>query len=75
MRVIAMIFAFLLVIFGGGCTVAFLVSGMPSQLLGFWFFLGLVPLVIGLFLGRSAGTSGGKLKKPPEKWEDKQWPP
>ncbi|MEQ1523675.1 MAG: hypothetical protein ABL936_20610 [Aestuariivirga sp.] len=75
MRVIGMIFGFLLMLFGGGCTLVFLLSGAPSQFLLIWIFVGLLPLFLGFYVGRSAGKSGQEKPKPPKINSDADWPP
>jgi hypothetical protein len=75
MRVIGMIFGFLLMLFGGGCTLVFLLSGAPSTFFLAWIFLGLVPLFLGYYIGRSAGMRGQKKPEIPPIKSDAEWPP
>jgi hypothetical protein len=75
MRAIGMIFGFLLMLFGGGCTLAFLLSGAPGQFLSTWIFLGLVPLFLGYYVGHSAGKLGQKKPEIPPIKSDVDWPP
>jgi len=75
MKVISTIFAVLLLLLGGGCTVAFLVLGIPlgwREMLPWWLFLGLLPLVAGVLilraqrLGRTGPADASKQDEPRE---------